>query len=407
MARQPQITLPRGTQVPNHVAMILDGNRRWARAHGLKPWEGHAAGYKAIREVARASRNLGVHTFTAWAFSTENWERSQAEVSEIMNIFRMALKEGEKELHKERVRLIHLGRKDRLPEDVRAYMQKLEDETRKYGDHHIFNLAVDYGGRDEIVRAVNKILISEVKSVDIKSFASYLDTADQPYPNVDLFIRTSGEQRTSGLLPWQMDYAEFYFEYDHLPEFNGEKLKEAILDFSRRRRRFGGNDAMEHMKFDPKVVAGLELKWRHELAIGEGEKFSDLVLRYVTEQYGLSKDLARDAASHLVSALKYRQTQDWEKAKTSLSGLYEIVKRSVGLAMEPEIVAQFEVKLWRQTNEEDMRTFLAEKYRFSNFQASKSAHLAYLADVEMGKHNWKQAKSYLEKFYEALKERVA
>lgn len=412
MAKVGMITVPEGTKVPNHIAMVLDGNRRWARARGMKPWEGHKAGYKAIQAVARASRELGVHTFTVWAFSTENWERSKVEIDEIMNIFRMGLLEIEKDLHENKIRLVHLGRKDRLPEDIMNLVSRIERETLKYNDHHVFNVAVDYGGRDEIVRAVNRINLKQIASGDIKEvtaemISNNLDTFDQPYPNVDLFIRTSGEQRTSGLLPWQMEYAEYYFETDHLPDFTPEKLKEAVLDYSRRRRRFGVNDTEEHLKFNPKIVADLEVKWRHELDMKDGERLRDLVTKYVGEHYGLSKELAKSAAGHLVSALRFRKDKDWVEAKKALLGLYEIVKKSVGLAMEPEIVANFEIKLWQKTNEEDMRIYLAEKFRFSEFQSRKSARLAYLASEEMNRGEWSKARVYLEKFYQALKERVA
>jgi len=404
-----QISLPAGTKVPNHVAMILDGNRRWARARGLSPWEGHAAGYRAIRELARAARSLGVHTFSVWAFSTENWERPREEVEAIMNIFRRALKEAMKEAVEEKVRMVHIGRKDRLPADVISAIAQLEKRTEHYTSH-TFNFVVDYGGHDEILRAVRKIAADGVRpeEIDAKKFETYLDTASQTYPYVDLFIRTSGEQRTSGLFPWQMDYAEYYFEPEHLPDFTPAKLREAIMDYSRRRRRFGANDAEEHLKFDPKVVADLEIKWRHALAIGEGEKFRDLVIRYVREHYGLSKELAKTAGLNLAAAAVYGKQENWIEAKKALVGLYGIVQKTLKLAFEPEMVANFEIDLWRggQT-EEEMRQLLAEKYRFSNFQAAKSAHLGHLAQREVAKKNWAKARVYMEKYYQALKERVA
>lgn len=406
MSKQPQITLPAGTKVPDHIAMILDGNRRWARARGLQPWEGHKAGYEAIKKLARASRSLGVSTFSVWAFSTENWERPPAEVQEIMKLLSYGLKEMEPELHDEQVRLIHLGRKDRLPKEAVEHIARIENETRHY-TKSIFNIALDYGGHDEIVRAVNKALAAGVKTVDVKQFASYLDTADQPYPNVDLFIRTGGEQRTSGLFPWQMDYAEYYFETDHLPDFSPEKLKEAILDFSRRRRRFGAGDVEEHLKFDPKLVADLEIKWRHALDLGEGEKLSDLAIRYVKEHYGLSKELAKVAGVNLAQALLNGKKSNWVEAKRALVGLYGIVQKTLNLALEPEIVANIEIGLWKNNDEAGLRDLLAEKFRFSHFQAAKSAHLGYLANAEMAKKDWPRAKGYLEKFYRALKERVA
>ncbi|MBI2008041.1 di-trans,poly-cis-decaprenylcistransferase [Candidatus Amesbacteria bacterium] len=396
-----KITLPEGTKVPDHVAMILDGNRRWARARGMQPWEGHRAGHKAIHNVARAARSLGVHTFTVWAFSTENWERPRREMEEIFNVFRMALTEAEKELHEERVRFIHLGRKDRLPKDIVERINLLEASTKDY-PNYVLNVALDYGGRDEVLRAVNKYVELRIRNQESgeitgKIMEKYLDTHDQPYPNVDLFIRTSGEQRTSGLLPWQMDYAEYYFEADHLPDFGPEKLKAAILDYSRRRRRFGGNDAMEHLKFDPRLVARLEMDWRRELTV-------EKVAKYVREQYGMSKEIAREAGGHLARALVNRRQEEWVAAKDNLSQLYEMVRKNVGLALEPEILANIEVNFWRDRNEENMRELLAEKFRFSTFQAAKSAHLAVLAEGEVDP---RKQKGYLEMFYKALKERVA
>lgn len=411
MKKKERISLPPGTNLPNHIAMILDGNRRWARARGLQPWEGHKAGYQAIKRLGYAVRELGIHTFTIWAFSTENWERPQAEVDEIVHILRLALKDIEKDLHQEKMRLVHLGRKDRFPADVVSEIRRLESESAHY-TNYLLNIALDYGGKDEIVRATNKILESKLANADTtpineKVFESYLDTADQPYPYVDLFIRTSGEQRTSGLLPLQMAYAEFYWEQDHLPDFTPEKLVEAVVDYSRRRRRFGGNDAVEHMRFNPEVVADLEIKWQRALAIGDAGSLKDEAINYLKEQYGLSKDLAKEAGIHLVSALAHRKADEWEGAKKALVGLYELIKRNVGLAFEPEIVANFEINLWQHQSEEGQKQLIAEKFRFSEFQATKSAHLAYMANMEMKENNWTKAKVYLEKFYSALKERVA
>lgn len=406
-----KISLPTGTKVPDHIAMILDGNRRWARARGLKPWEGHKAGYEAVKKLARASRDLGVHTFTVWAWSTENWDRAEIEISEIFKLLRVALLEMEAELVSEKVRLVHLGRKDRMPADVVKEIVRLEDKTREFSGHTL-NISLDYGGKDEIIRAINKIQESRLKNQDSsqiseKEFETNLDTGDQPYPYVDLFIRTSGEQRTSGLLPWQMTYAEYYFEEDHLPDFTPEKLKAAVMDFSCRRRRFGGDDQVEHFKFDPRLVARLELDMERQVGIG-GKRLSDLAIEYIKNQYGMSKSLAKEAGKSLVSALVSRDKNDWDQARKSLTQLYELVKRNVGLAMEPEIVASLEVGTWRRKpNEVQLRELLAEKFRFSSFQASKSAHLAYLADEESRKGNWEKAVSYKEKYYQALKERVA
>lgn len=373
----------------------------------MKPWEGHKAGLDAVVKVAKASRDFGVHTFTIWAFSTENWDRSAQEIEKIMDLFGKTMDEFRKDLVSNKVRFVHLGRKDRLPANLIKKMTLIENETRNF-DKNTLNLALDYGGKDEMVRAVNKILNTGLKMVDEKSFEKYLDTAGQPYPYVDLFIRTSGEQRTSGLMPWQMSYAEYYWELDHLPDFSPKKLSEAILDYSCRRRRFGGNDKEEHLKFDPKVVAKLDLEWRHALNLGENERFRDLVIRYVKEQYGLSKELAKVAGKEMAKAIIYGKQEDWEQAKKALEGLYEIVGKTLGLALEPKIVASLEVAVWKEGHDEGkLRQLLAEKFRFSSLQASKSAHLAFLANGEIVKNNFEKARGYLEKFYEALKERVA
>ncbi|HCR36192.1 di-trans,poly-cis-decaprenylcistransferase [Candidatus Woesebacteria bacterium GWC2_33_12] len=405
------ISLPKGTVIPNHIAMILDGNRRWARARGLKPWEGHYNGYLAVEKLAKAVRELGIHTFTVWAWSTENWDRPQREIDAIMDLFRRALKEKEKEFHQEKVALVHLGRKDRLPKDIQEMLIKLEKDTAKYSKNHIYNLAVDYGGRSEIVRAVQKAIESGIKpsELDEKSFEKFLDTYNQPYPNPDLFIRTSGEQRTSGLMPWQMVYAEYLFSDVHLPDFSPEKLKASILDFSRRRRRFGGNDAMEHFTFDPHLVANLELKWWRLGKIPQGVTLLDYSMKHVKEQFGLSKKLARQAAKYMLQAGFEFDKNKLDKAKSSLKKFYKLIKFELKLAFEPEIVATLEVEMRKHNgeNEELEREHLAEVYRISLFQAAKVAHLRVLANVAKNRGDWKSAENYLEKYYSALKERVA
>ena len=405
------ISLPKGTVIPNHIAMILDGNRRWARARGLKPWEGHYNGYLAVEKLAKAVRELGIHTFTVWAWSTENWDRPQREIDAIMDLFRRALKEKEKEFHQEKVALVHLGRKDRLPKDIQEMLIKLEKDTAKYSKNHIYNLAVDYGGRSEIVRAVQKAIESGIKpsELDEKSFEKFLDTYNQPYPNPDLFIRTSGEQRTSGLMPWQMVYAEYLFSDVHLPDFTPEKLKEAILDFSRRRRRFGGNDALSHFTFDPHLVANLELKWWRLAKLPYGVSLMEYAVKHMREQYGLSKKLAKEAAGYMLYAIRYQDKNKLDKAKNSLKKFYKLIKGELKLAFEPEIVATLAVELNKTKGESEELTkeHTAEVYRISLFQAAKAAHLRVLANAAKNKGDWERAEDYLEKYYSALKERIA
>lgn len=421
-----KIKLPKGTIVPDHIALILDGNRRWARAKGLTPSEGHKAGYFAVRKVADASRNIGVHTFTVWCFSTENWSRNAKEIKAIMALVRYLVRDFRKNAMKDGVRFVHLGRKDRLPKDIAKLITELEKETKKK-KKHVLNVALDYGGRDEMVRAVKKIVNDEVdeNKIDEKLIGSYLDTGDQPYPNPDLFIRTSGEQRTSGLMPWQLSYAEYYFESDHLPDFSPDKLKEAILDFSRRRRRFGGNDAVKHLTFKPHVTAKLELAWWRLRKVPEGTRFRDFTIMYLREQYGLSKNLAKEAAIYMLEALREGDKRNWKKAKVPLKRFYRLLKDQLKLAFEPEIVTSLRIKLWQDIHgrsdlkgamevEQTARELLAEQYRISKYQASKAAHLRVLAKIERnlaekngGDYHWKKAEDYLEKYYKALKERVA
>lgn len=407
---QSKLLLPKDATVPNHIAMILDGNRRWARSRGLHTLQGHKAGFEAGLKLAEAARNWGVHTFTVWGFSTENWDRSPKEISYLMKLYKGMAREIEKRADKEQIRFVHLGRKDDLPKDLVKCFVDLEEKTRNYSKH-VFNAAINYGGHDEILRATRKIVKDGVKPEDIteKLFASYLDTGDQPFPYVDLFIRTSGEQRTSGFLPWQLNYAEYYWELGHLPDMTPEKLREMIIDYSRRRRRFGGNDAMEHFKFDPHLVANLELKWWRLGKIPEGVKFSQYAIEHMKKQFGLSTLLAGKAAKYTLEALLFLEKEKWDKAKLSLKKFYKLIKGELKLAFEPEIVASLEVQLNRQKGEsEDLtREHLAEVYRISLFQAAKAAHLRVLANIERNKGNWDKAEDYLEKYYSALKERVA
>ena len=412
-------TLPTGTNIPDHIAIVLDGNRRWARSRGLFTLEGHKAGFEAGMKIAKASREWGIHTFTVWGFSTENWDRSSREISYLMRLYKRMVGEIQKDARRDGIRFVHLGRKDRFPKDLISYIQKVEEET-KYNQKHVFNVALDYGGHDEIVRAVKNIVKDKISPSKIteKLFASYLDTKDQPYPYVDLFIRTSGEQRTSGFMPWQLEYAEYYWELDHLPDMTPEKLRDIILDYSRRRRRFGGNDAIQHLGFNPRVTANLELAWWRLSKIPEGTRFLDYAKEHVRQQYGLSKKLAKEASYLMLQAVVHENKSQWQKAKGKLKKFYKLVKSEVKLAFEPEIVASLEVKMRQELGnggaEAAAAELYAETYRISLFQAAKLAHLRVLAALErkmaesgMGEEHWDRAEDYLQKFYRALKERVA
>ena len=312
MAKKSGISLPPGTVIPDHIAVVLDGNGRWARSRGLPPTKGHEAGAKAVRTILDTTRNLGVHTLTLWGFSTENWKRPPTEVKKILGLVRKYLQNELKDAKKEGVRFCHLGRKDRLPKSLLKWIQKAEAETRN-NNKYILNIALDYGGRDELLRAVKKLIEDgiDVDEIDENLFASYLDTAGQPYPYPDLYIRTSGEQSTSGFLPWQMVYSEFYFEQDHLPDMTPEKLKAAILDYSRRRRRFGAKDQVKHFTFKPEVTAELELAWWRLKKIPKGTRFRDYAIAHFKEQFGLSTKLATTAAKYFVEAVTEGEKNKW------------------------------------------------------------------------------------------------
>lgn len=221
--------------IPKHVAIIPDGNRRWAKEKGLPTKVGHQKGAEVAVELVKSSRELGIHTLTLWAFSTENWSRNQEEVDFLMKLFSDLIAKFGKDALENEVRLIHIGRKDRLSQELFTKINELEEKTKNY-TNHVLNIALDYGGRDELERAAEKM-----KKANGSDLEQYLDTAGQPYPNPDLIIRTSGELRTSGLLIWQAAYAEFYSEKTHFPEFNKEKFKKALAEFSLRERRFGGS----------------------------------------------------------------------------------------------------------------------------------------------------------------------
>ena len=423
---EPELRLPKDTIVPDHIAIILDGNGRWARSRGLPVTKGHEAGAEALKKVIRATRDWGVHTLTVWGWSTENWKRPYTEKKKIFDLIKRNIEETLDEAKREGVRFNHIGKKDRLPRDLINLITKAEAET-SLNTKHTLNVALDYGGRDEILRAVRKLVSDKVsvEEIDEKLFESYLDTAGQPYPNPDLFIRTSGEQRTSGYLPWQMVYTEFYFEESHLPDFTPEKLKAAIVDYSRRRRRFGAKDKVIHFRFKPEVAAKLELNWWRLRKIPTGTKFREYAINHLKEQYGLSKALAKKAAIYMLEAVIEGNENKWDKSFSSMKKFYKLIKDEIKLAFEPSLAASLEVKLRKESGEktsieeaveleDTARQLYAEVYRISLFQAAKLAHLRVLADVErnlaergMGEQHWIRAEDYLQKFYSALKERVA
>ena len=230
-------------KIPRHVAFILDGNGRWAKAKGMPRNYGHVQGAKAVEQMLFDAGKLGIEYVTVYAFSTENWNRPEAEVSALMALFKKYLKSEIKTCMKNNVRSRVIGDKTRLPGDVLKVVEELE-ETTKDNTGLTFNIAINYGSRDEITRAVRKIA-SKVESgeisasdIDEQMINDNLDTGSIPDP--DLLIRTCGEQRLSNYLLWQLAYTEFYFTDICWPDFNKEELEKAIDAYNHRTRRFGG-----------------------------------------------------------------------------------------------------------------------------------------------------------------------
>lgn len=229
-------------KIPNHVAIILDGNGRWAKARGLSRSQGHSAGFENLKQLSEYIFSKGTKVLSVYAFSTENFKRSKTEVDFLMNLFASKFKEYSNQLQAKNIKLVFSGIKESpLPDSVIKTMTEAEELT-KNNTGGIFNICVNYGGRSEIIEATkkitNKILNNELNIEDIteENFSHYLF---QDLPDVDLMIRTSGEQRISNFLLWQNSYAEFYFPQCGFPDFNEKEYDKALLEFTKRDRRFG------------------------------------------------------------------------------------------------------------------------------------------------------------------------
>jgi len=228
-------------RLPVHVAIIMDGNGRWAKNHSFPRIRGHRQGIRAVRDATRASRSLGIKVLSLYAFSEENWNRPKSEVSALMNLLKKYLIKERKELMDNDIRLIATGNLDRLPADVRKELENTFDRTSG-NKSMILNLALSYSGRGEIVRAINRF-VKEISTngknteIDSNTFSNYLDTANLPDP--DLLVRTSGEQRISNFMLWQIAYAEIYVTEILWPDFRTSDFYEAIIEFQKRERRFG------------------------------------------------------------------------------------------------------------------------------------------------------------------------
>lgn len=229
-------------RVPNHIAIILDGNGRWAKKRGMPRSFGHVKGCENLEDICEVAKELGVKYLTVYAFSTENWKRSKEEVDGLMKLFRNYLKKCIKISQKNNMRVKVIGDITAFDSDIQESIKKLEDFSKDFTDLH-FQIALNYGSRDEITRAVNRMLKDQKAGkletpVSEDTISDYLDTAGIPDP--DLMIRTSGELRLSNYLLWQLAYSEFYFTDVPWPDFKKEELVKAIEKYNERDRRYGG-----------------------------------------------------------------------------------------------------------------------------------------------------------------------
>ena len=229
--------------IPQHVAIIVDGNGRWAKSKGMPRNYGHVRGAKNLERICEDAWDLGIKYLSVYAFSTENWKRPDKEVKALMRLLRRYLIDCIERTSKNNMRVRVIGEKSRLDEDIRASIEELEEVSSKNTGLN-FTIALNYGSRDEMVRAIRRVSrdvregrLSEDRITE-EVFSSYLDTADIPDP--DLMIRTSGEQRLSNWMLWQLAYAEFYFPDVLWPDFNKKELEKAIEYYNSRDRRFGG-----------------------------------------------------------------------------------------------------------------------------------------------------------------------
>lgn len=238
-------------RVPRHIAIIMDGNGRWATSRGLSRTEGHRRGADAVQQTVRAAADMGVSYLTLFAFSSENWNRPAAEVTTLMELMRYYLKKETSELHKSGARLRVIGERHKLPRDILGLIENAEHVTRD-NDKITVVIALSYGGRQDIAQAARTLAqqaaAGEIAPDDIdeKLFSTTLQTADMPDP--DLLIRTSGENRVSNFLLWQMAYSELYFTDVYWPDFTAQHLAAAIEAYAGRARRFGSVVSADAMK---------------------------------------------------------------------------------------------------------------------------------------------------------------
>ena len=222
-------------KIPNHVAIILDGNGRWAKEKGKKRNEGHKAGYQNLKTISKYILNKGTKVLSVFAFSTENFKRPEEEVNYLMDLFMHGFNIDAKYFQKENIKVVFSGKKDNLRKDVLDAMDKITDMT-KNNTLGTLNICLNYGGRAEIVDAVNKIISGNLKEITEEEFSKYLYN---DLDDIDLMIRTSGEVRISNFMLWQLSYAELYFPNCYFPDFNEEEYDKALREYTKRDRRFG------------------------------------------------------------------------------------------------------------------------------------------------------------------------
>ncbi len=443
-----KIELPQGTKLPNHIAIIPDGNRRWARARDLPTLEGHRKGFNLAPKIFQTIRDLGIHTTTVWAFSTENWNRSKHEINYLMELYEKFIDDNLKDAKKDDVRIYHLGRKDRIPDALRKKIENAVEET-KNNQSFVLNVGLDYGGHDEIIRTVEKIVTAvqtrKIEKEDFKKevgkyagkypyyeLKNYLDVNNQPHPYPDLMIRTSGEQRLSGFLSWECAYSEIYWERDHFPSFSPEKLKKAILDFSRRRRRFGGADqSVPNVQFKPEKTAELEINWwkaHNQNSKKELRKFST---QWIKELYNVGNDEAKEMTQTMFKAVTEGHNQrNWELAVNAMESFYSTALENMEADFDPRQVAELEVNWWQVHDdledsvdklelEKAFSALYGELYQQSELQLREAVHWKAMATFEhdlaekegiskekQEKH-WQEAEKHLQNFYHELRKLVS
>lgn len=226
-----------------HIAIIPDGNRRWAKEHNLPAILGHEKGYERVRECVSSAREMGIAFVSVWAFSTENWKRKEEEIDDLMGLVSKGLSKIHEDAKKEKTRVVHIGRRDRISKKLLSLMEEVEKETKTY-DGFCLCIAIDYGGEDEIERAHMRAIadgdtVAATEKYEAKKLSDFLDTTIQGVPSPDVIIRTGGETRTSGFMLMQSAYSEWIFEEKLFPDFDGEAFEKAIDTYKARTRRYG------------------------------------------------------------------------------------------------------------------------------------------------------------------------